>query len=529
MISKQQIEKLLSGMTYSTGANYYLLKKYFGSFEYRDSENQTILHILVDNKYDHHRCLKAIETCLEKGVNPNAKADFNYNFIQTALYTGYSEQFILSIITEALKHGLDINHVDDDKDTIMHTAIYSDDYLGNVINIYKLLIENGFDSTKVDHDGRNIVEAMIYMSAQKQYTQAQIAELRDLYQTQVKNNPNQPSKSQDTLSTTNDQSSPKPQIPVKPTITLSPETIKELEQYGQILNQKQYSSVPTIGRDAELKNLVITLAADKKNPIIVGESGVGKTAIVDELAYRIQTGQVPKFLANQVILEVCSADLVAGCCHVGDFEKKITELLSLCQKNKILLFIDEIHTIYGTGASDKKNMDFAAILKHYIDRSSLKVIGTTTNEEYTKYFGTDALKRRFEKIVITEPTEDILFQIINKVLNDYSYKNNLDFQNETIKENIIQIIVDATAKSHRIYNDVVNNPDLSISIIDKAFAFAKYYDGDAIGHEHFIDSIESCHRLSEPARQQAIANLKNLNPNLSKSAPKILKLQIPKK
>jgi len=536
MIDKQSLDNLISKMTDNDQKNIKLITRTFNSLNYRDSDNQTILHILADNKYDEFKCYLAIRTLLKNGLNPNAHDDFNYNFIQTALYAGYSVGFILNIIKEALRYGLDVNHVDDDKDTIMHTAIYSDDYHDIVSTIYRLLIANGFESTKVDHNGRNIVEAMVYMNTtnQKPYTQAQIAELKELYQTQVKTKQSSPSQKQDNPSTpyveTNNtiQPPPKPQAPSKPTITLSPEMVKELEKYGQILNLKHYLSAPTIGRDTELKELLITLASDKKSLIIVGESGVGKTAIIDELAYRIQNGQVPRFLEGKIILEVSPSDLVAGTRYTGTFEEKLTKLLKLCDKYNVLLFIDEIHTIYGAGSHDKSDTDMADMLKHYIDRSNIKVIGATTTEEYTKYFGTDALKRRFEKIKITEPTEDILKQIIYKVITDYSNKNNLFFKEEYLPKSITLIIATTTAKSHRVYDDVVNNPDLAISIIDKAFAYAKYNDSDSITAEYFIESFASCHRISEPAKQQAIASLKNIGQIKNIPFTRILKFEKPK-
>lgn len=544
MINKQTISSLLSKMTHNNKNNLKLIERFFGTLNYRDSDNQTILHILVDNKYDEEKCFLAIRSLLANGLNPNAKADFNYNFIQTALYAGYSENFILYIINESLKYSLDVNHTDDDQDTIMHTAIYSDDFNGSYSKIYESIIKHGFDTTKVDRDNHNIYEAMIYMSTtnQKTISEDEMDKIRKLTpnNSNVSNLPS--NKSETTESITQEQTSDnqEKQHSIQPKITnqqkhssretikISPEVIKELEKYGQILNLKGYQTAPTIGRDEELKNLIITLAADKKSPILVGESGVGKSALVDELAYRIQTGNVPKFLTNQIILEVTPSELIAGESVVGQFEKKITNLLSLCQKNEIILFIDEIHTIYGTGSYKNNDNDLSDMLKRYLDRSNLKIIGTTTEEEYTKYFAYDALKRRFEKIVITEPTDKILEEIISKVLDDYSSKSNIYFKDTSLKDIIISVITTATAKNHRIYNDNVNNPDLAISIIDKAFAYAKYYDSDIITLDHFIESFNSCYRLSGPTKEQAIADLKEANKQKNKSFTRILKFEKPK-
>ena len=502
MLSKKDIRDLLKKMTDDMHSNVKKIKSVFGSIYYTDEENQSILHILVDDKYDEEKCFLAIKSLLQIGLSPNLEADFQYNFIQTALYTGYSEEFILNIINESLKYNLNINHVDADKDTIMHTAIYSDDYLGEVEGIYDLLCSNGYDCTKVCSEGRNLLEAMIF---QKQYSEEQIQRFKTKFE---KRYPKIKQKA--------------PVVSVIP--TLSDEDILEFEKYGKILNNKNYIVAPTIGREKELKNLMITLAQDKKRPLIVGESGVGKTSIVDELVYRIRTGQVPGFLQGKIIVEITPGDLVAGCEFVGRFEENMTKVMKLCERLDAIVFIDEIHTIYGTGASLKKNNDMAAMLKHYIDRSNLKVIGTTTEKEYEKYFSNDALKRRFEKITVKEPTEDILYQIVNKVIEDYYLKNGIFFENENIRSKIVNIILGATEKSYRIYDDIVNNPDLAISIVDKAFAFAKVYDSEFITAEHFIEGFECCDRIYESTKKQAIEKLKKLDTSITKPVQKILKI-----
>ncbi len=513
MLNKNDIKNLLSEMTDDMHSNVKKIKSAFGSLDYIDvSDDQSILHILVDDKYDETKCFKAIKSLLQIGLSPNLEAYYNYNFIQTALYTGYSEEFILNIITESLKYNLDINHVDGDKDTIMHTAIYSDNYLGEIERIYDLLCSNGYDCTKVCSEGRNLLEAMIF---QKQYSKEQIESFKKKFEERYSEN------NQTKHIVANN-------VPIKQRVpftqTLSEKDMLELEKFGKVLNNKKYIVAPTIGREKELKNLMITLAQDKKNPLIVGESGVGKTVIVDELAYRIKIGQVPNFLQGKIILEISPSDIVAGCQYTGMFEDNMIKLMKLCKKLDIILFIDEIHTIYGVGSTKRENKDMAAILKHYIDRSDLKVIGTTTEKEYQDFFSNDALKRRFEKIIIKEPTKDILYQIIDKVIKDYYIKNGISFENENIRSIIVDIILSATEKSHRVYNDMINNPDLAISIIDKAFAFAKVDDSKFITVEHFAEGLECCDRIYESTKEQAITRLRNLNNNIPTPTQRVLKI-----
>ena len=530
MISKNNIRSLVSKMTDDIQSNIKKIKREFGRLDYTDEDNQSILHILVDDKYDETKCFLAIKSLLEIGLSPNLEADYNYNFIQTALYAGYSEKFILNIITESLKHNLNVNHVDGDKDTIMHTAIYSDDYLGEVERIYELLCANGFDSTLTDGGDNNLFEAMIIQNnvhGTPKYSKQQTESFKQKFEERYLelNKDDKPKEVKKIVSNTRG----KQDVSVTnlPT-SLSSNDILELEKYGRLLNKKHYITAPTIGRERELKNLMITLAQDKKNPLIVGESGVGKTTIVDELAYRIKTGQAPLFLQGKTILEVNPNEIVANCQYVGMFEDKMTKLMKLCEKFDVIVFIDEIHTIYGVGSTKDKNSDMSSILKYYIDRANIKVIGTTTEKEYNEYFGEDALKRRFEKITVKEPTEEILSQIINKVIGDYYIKSGITFENENIRNEIVNVILNATKKSHRVYNDIVNNPDLSISIIDKAFAFAKVYDSKIITSEHFIESFECCDRIYDTAKESAITNLKRLDVDTAKTKNKILKIDFNK-
>ena len=185
------------------------------------------------------------------------------------------------------------------------------------------------------------------------------------------------------------------------------------------------------------------------------------------------------------------------------------ELLGICKKYKILLFIDEIHEMYGTGSGEKKDVDMADIIKRYISRDNGKIIGTTTNEEYQKYFSSDALKRRFDKIEIKEPSKTVLHEIIDKVMDDFSNKNNIYFESEKTKEEIINIIIEATSKL-KPYNDRLCNPDLSIKIIDKAYAYAKVDNSNEIRKEDFISSFEDTKWLYESTIKSAIMKLENI-------------------
>ncbi len=275
--------------------------------------------------------------------------------------------------------------------------------------------------------------------------------------------------------------------------------------YSTTLTEKKFKNEPAIGRDKEVNDLIIALAQDKKNPILVGPSGTGKTTIADQLAYKIQKGNVPEFLKNKKIIEIDLANLLSGTKYSGTLQDKFTSLINLAIKNNAIIFIDEIHTIYGAGTHDKSDYDIAAMLKQAIDRQGLKVIGTTTTEEYEKYFSNDALKRRFDKVLVDEPNENILYKIINKVFNDYSSNNNIKLLSNM--ENIIDNLIELTDSKHRTWNDKVCNPDLVIGIIDRIFADAKVNNQKELTIENIIYGINSCNRIYDSSKEDAINNL----------------------
>lgn len=227
-----------------------------------------------------------------------------------------------------------------------------------------------------------------------------------------------------------------------------------------ILTNKKFKTEPCIGRENELYEIIIALATEKKNVILVGPSGTGKTAICEQLAYKIQQNDIPNFLKNKKIIELNLFGLLADTRLAGVLEEKFASLVNYAINNNAILFIDEIHNIYGAGTHDKSNYDIAAMIKQAIDRQGLKIISTTTTEEYEKYFSNDALKRRFEKIIIKEPDNKTLYQIINKVFNDYSKNSNIKLLENMNK--IINCLIDLTDSKHRTWNDKVCNPDLVI-------------------------------------------------------------------
>ena len=290
--------------------------------------------------------------------------------------------------------------------------------------------------------------------------------------------------------------------------------IKHMNITYDFLDELTYRENPAVGRDEELKQLCLSLLTLTKSPIIVGPSGVGKTALVEGIGYLIQKRKVPTCLQDKKIMRVSVSSLVSGCQYVGSFEKKIGMLMEFLQENtNIILFLDEIHTAVGAGASNKSDLDLANILKPYLDRGQIKIIGSTTNEEYDQYIGNDlAFRRRFEKINLSEPGESVLKQIINSYMIKLSTLTQVFYPFDgRINEQIISILIEATENKNRVYNDKRNNPDLVLSILEKAFAYAQYNNASILSIEHLSKAIEMCDVLYLDNRKRLAKKMYSLS------------------
>ena len=237
-----------------------------------------------------------------------------------------------------------------------------------------------------------------------------------------------------------------------------PSLIYEL---GVNLNDKVSDGVYL--RENEINEIMqILLRKNKNNPLLIGHSGVGKTAVVEELARRIKSGNVPDILKNHEIVLINTSTLIAGTKYRGEFESRVNNLVSEVKKCKnIILFIDEIHTIVKTGASDG-SIDAANILKPYLARGEIKVIGATTTEEYNEYIKKDpALVRRFTPVIINEPSMQDMEYIMQKVKKNYE-----DYYKLKIDKKCLKYLIDLTNK----YIPHLYNPDKSIEILDTVCA-----------------------------------------------------------
>ncbi len=269
----------------------------------------------------------------------------------------------------------------------------------------------------------------------------------------------------------------------------------KLKKYGRILTDNEYYTDPAIGREKEIEQLEYSLATYKKNPLLVGKPGLGKTAIVEGFAYRIQRGLVPDMFKETKIISISPSMIISGTKFRGDFEKNMQEIiLNLKNSPNTIPFIDEFHNMIGLGmTSESGSLDAANILKPYLASGELKIIGATTDEELKKHILTDkAFRRRLEPIEISEPTKSYTCKILLESLPSIErfYKIKFPFEGK-IKTSIITTIVDATLKKNRkkaIYN---NNPDLALSILYKVFASAQVNNRTVIEIDDLVVAIEN--------------------------------------
>lgn len=262
-----------------------------------------------------------------------------------------------------------------------------------------------------------------------------------------------------------------------------------LDRYGEDLTANKYITNPAIARDKELKELVLALLTPEKSACLVGKPGIGKTAIVEGLAYRMQLNDMPKALQGYKVYKISTPSLVG----TTDGENKVMQLVNeLKTRDKIIVFIDEIHMLMGASTANGP-MDLANMFKEGLGRGTVKLIGATTTEEYERYVLRDkAFVRRFERIDIAEPTQDMCVQILMRTVPKIEYQTGVKLNyTDFIKENIMKFIVNMTSEYKRVYEISSRYPDIALTVLRQCFSTALFDNSSEVKFKHIYEAIKS--------------------------------------
>ena len=294
----------------------------------------------------------------------------------------------------------------------------------------------------------------------------------------------------------------------RPKVKKEGTSMKLLEQFSEDLVAKAASMEPVVGREREIETVIGILSrAHKNNPALIGEPGVGKTAIAEGLAQRLATGNVPPQLRDKRLISLNMANLVAGTKYRGEFEERLRDLVSEIRRSgDVILFVDEMHTIVGAGAAEGA-IDAANILKPALGRGELQMLGATTREEYRKCIEKDpALERRFRPVDVREPTPEETMTILRALRPGLEQHHGLKLPDETLQE--------AIRMSRRYLQDLYL-PDKAIDLVDEAASHARLSQLRQ-SRSPFREELEQeLHDAVRESRYETAAALRDRMQNLS--------------
>ena len=285
------------------------------------------------------------------------------------------------------------------------------------------------------------------------------------------------------------------------------EEISMLERFGENLTNKEYITDPAIGRENEIKQVILTLLTPEKSALLVGKPGIGKTAIVEGLAYRIIKGYVPDVLLDYEIIKINISSLIGSTNIKGNEENRIDLLVrELSTKKNVIVFIDETHLL----VNKEGGIDFANMLKAGLDRGVIKMIGATTTEEYEHYILRDrAFLRRFQKIEVLETDKETTVEILMGTLPKIEKNLNVKCEyTDFIKNKIMRFIVDMTDEYKRVYEIASRYPDICLTIVSNAYTYALYDNSKVVSIKHFYKAICNAKNIYEDARNKEIERFK---------------------
>ena len=276
-----------------------------------------------------------------------------------------------------------------------------------------------------------------------------------------------------------------------------------LEKYGENLTNNTYLVNPAVARDKELKELVMVLLTPEKSAVLVGKPGIGKTAIVEGLAYRMQINDMPNALKGYSVWKISTPSLLG----MHDGNNRVVALINeLKNKEKIILFIDEIHMLIG--ATSDSSMDFANMFKESLGRGSIKIIGATTTEEYERYVLRDkAFVRRFQRVDVLEPNREMTIKILMGTLPKIEKNTGAKLKYTAfIQSEIMAFIVDITTEYKRIYGIGSRYPDICLTLLSQAFSQAVFANRNEVNILDIRKAIENSKNIYPDVIQKELVN-----------------------
>ena len=288
--------------------------------------------------------------------------------------------------------------------------------------------------------------------------------------------------------------------------------ISILDTYGENLSKKEYVTNPAIGREFEIEQTIEILLTPEKSALLVGKAGVGKTAIVEGIGYRMVNGTIPNALKPYELIKVNISSLLGETKTESGTENRLQLLVDeLKTKKNIILFIDEVHLLVNRNTSNM-SIDFANMLKPGLDRGDIKMIGATTFDEYEAYILRDrAFLRRFLKVDVAEPTPEQCVKILMGTYPKYEKRTGIKLgYTDFIKEKIFRFIVDMTDEYKRIYEIGNRYPDIALTIVMSAFSMALYENATEVRIKHFYKAIRRTKVVYEDAKKKSIDSFKVL-------------------
>lgn len=288
------------------------------------------------------------------------------------------------------------------------------------------------------------------------------------------------------------------------------EKVSILERYGEDLVAKEYITNPAIGRDEEIKQVILTLLTPEKSALLVGKPGIGKTAIVEGLAYRIKNNMVPNALFGCELYKLNVTSLIGTTESEGQIENRVDLLIKeLANRPRTIIFLDETHVLVNKQGNES-GIDFANMFKAGLDRGDIKMIGATTTEEYEAYILRDrAFVRRFQKIDVIEADKDTVVKILMGTYPKMEQQLKVKFAyTDYIKEKIMRFIVEMTDEYKRVYEVASRYPDICLTILSNAFTYALYDNDVELKIKHIYKAICNAKNIYEDVKVKEIERFK---------------------